>query len=92
MDSVITNQSHKILTVRKRAEGPLGLSEPAEGRLGQSQRTDNPVDLALSVTVDTFTIAELDVLVSPTLKRRADGIAKSNRLSEASDQICDRSR
>ncbi|KFD72119.1 hypothetical protein M514_12485 [Trichuris suis] len=26
--------------------------------------------LALSVTVDTFTIAELDVLVSPTLKRR----------------------
>ncbi|KFD46540.1 hypothetical protein M513_12591 [Trichuris suis] len=32
---------------------------------------DGRLTLALSVTVDTITIAELDVLISPPLKRRA---------------------
>ncbi|KFD49175.1 hypothetical protein M513_09999 [Trichuris suis] len=45
--------------------------------------------LAFCVTVDRLTIAEVDVSVCPPLKRRADRIAKSYRLFEASDPVCD---
>ncbi|KFD46630.1 hypothetical protein M513_12485 [Trichuris suis] len=42
----------------------------SSGRAALRFVADGRLTLALSVTVDTFTIAELDVLVSPTLKRR----------------------
>ncbi|KFD47086.1 hypothetical protein M513_12074 [Trichuris suis] len=74
-DRITIFQCHFLVKADDRIDSVVLWDCPCRPKAG----SDKPVTmryssgragLALSVTVDTFTIAELDVLVSPTLKRR----------------------